>query len=254
MTSSLKPFCAASLLSLLLAACGGGSSSGAPEQSLAQQSTEQPAGSSITEETAAPVETANPQATEKPQESVAQTPAVPGQTGWTVGLVETRNPLDLLKSAVCVARARMEMIPSPRSSAECSTTFPDLVSGSELSLPGFNIPAEMTEQREGCTFVAAQPALLCSWKFSKQDPSSSDGRVVNYWLALPFMPTFSTDIASCASGKDHFALEVNRVGAASGPITKAPPPPLPVGCVGWEGLTEYFEATEVLNLQSDVPN
>lgn len=252
MKSSIKPLCAASLLSLVLVACGGGGSSGAPEQSLAQQSNEQSAASPVPEENVAPVETANP--TEQPQESLVGQPAVPGQTGWTVGVVETRNPLDLLKSAVCVTRARMESIPSPNSSAECSTTFPDLVSGSELSLPGFNIPAEMTEQREGCTFVSAQPALLCSWKFSKADTSSPDGGVVNYWLAIPFMPSFSTAIEGCESGKDHFALEMNQVGAAGGLTTKAPPPPLPVGCVGWEGLTQYFEATEILNLQSDRPN
>ena len=257
MKSRVKSLLVLSLTSRVLAACGGGGSSGAQEEPLGEQpgDVQQPSIQQPTSEV--PVVPEQPVVPQEPQEPVITPLPVAGQTGWTISGLETRDPLDLLKAIVCVERARMEMVPTPASSAECTTTFPDLVPNGSLRFANLPVPeGTVMEEREGCVFLSNLPmeempqALVCSWQFSKSDLNASSG-AFNYWLNAPFEPSFTPGVESCEADTAHwFPMTFGRGDAvANGPTVKAPA--YPQGCVGWQELTYFLEQYSEISLYSD---
>jgi hypothetical protein len=252
-----KPLLVVAVMSVALSACGGGSSSGTQEEQLAsvdllpvpqeqkpQEQSEEPAGNTVPDEA-----TTTPKEPEPQDQAEAPLP-IANQTGWSMNGLETRKPLELLKTVMCVARADMGAVPTPASSADCSVAFPELISNGTLRFEGLSVPeGTVFVEREGCAYVPDAQVLVCSWQFTMPNSSTSSG-VSNHWMSIPFMPSFSVDIESCEAGKDHlFPMQYGRGGAASGPTVKAPS--LPQGCVGWEEVTYFVEHSEY-HLNSDV--
>ena len=119
--------------------------------------------------------------------------------------MESRKPLEMLKTLFCSQLANFHEEPVPQSSEACDTRFPGLQSGNEESLPMFQEVPPGTElvKREGCTYVPAEQALACSWTYIGPHPDSSTG-FIKASLAFPFTPSLGHEVESCAADKPHY--------------------------------------------------
>ena len=109
-------------------------------------------------------------------------------------------------------------------------------------------PYEDVQKHEGCTYVIDSQTLVCSLEYSKEDSEAYMG-IANYWLQAEFTPSFSTAIAECEVGKDHWVGNYNLGTTGADRVVKAPAPPL--GCIGWEGLTNTFALHGGVQLGTD---
>ena len=244
-TISRRTFVASAAIALT--ACGGGSSSGEPAATNDPTPVVQDQ-SVVPQQPNDPQNPHDPQVPPDPLPQEPETPALPiaNQTGWNLSGIESRKPLELLKTLMCSQLASMQEVAPPRSDGECDTIYPNLQSGTEEGLPVFEAVPPGTElvKREGCTFVPSEEKLVCGWSHVMAFPENS----TNYYrvsTAYPFIASFSLEVENCPADKPHyFGMTISRAPAqSSGPVVKAPPA-VPSGCVEWTDLVDFFYHTE----------
>lgn len=232
-----------------LTACGGGSGSGDPVSTdqtpvLPDQAPQQ---SNNPQDPQVPHDNSQaPQVPQEPQQPEVLPLPIADQTGWNLfGLLESRKPLEMLKTLFCSQLATAYEEPAPQSSEACDTRFPGLVSGNEESLPMFQDIPTGTElvKREGCTYVPAEQALACSWIYTGPHPESSTGFIKAY-VAFPFTPSFGRDLENCAADKPHYFPD----GLARAPVQAGSRVgkdlAYPIGCVDWADMANFFSYVE----------
>ncbi len=246
MKSSIKSLFIATLMAAALTACGGGGGSGEPVSTddqtpvLPDQAPQQPSNPQD------PQVPQDPQGPLEPQEPEAQPLPIAGQTGWNLfGLLESRKPLEMLKTLLCSQLAASYEEPAPQSSEECDTRFPGLQSGNEESLPMLQDIPSGTElvKREGCTYVPAEQALACSWTYVGPHPESPTGFIKAY-VAMPFTPSFGLEVENCAADKPHYFPDGLARGPARGSSQVGKDLAYPMGCVAWGDIATFFSHVE----------